>query len=165
MTDFYFSMFVFLFYLFLYFFFLIPVYFLILSSCDVVVEEFPQEERDPVYIKEGQGAVLLCAPPKTWPGTYRPPCLRWKSHSCEDNNLFMCIRISLLRGGDLPLDLQRVPAFPAHGSPALCLAEDGEPVHLQSGGSGRRKLLLLCFQPHHREECLLQVHPPHPLTP
>ncbi len=38
---------------------------------DVVVEEFPQEERDPVFVKEGQGAVLLCAPPKAWPGTYR----------------------------------------------------------------------------------------------
>uniref|UniRef100_A0A8C2XI33 Contactin 1b n=1 Tax=Cyclopterus lumpus TaxID=8103 RepID=A0A8C2XI33_CYCLU len=37
------------------------------------VEEFPQEERDPVYVKEGQGAVLLCAPPKVWPQevTYR----------------------------------------------------------------------------------------------
>uniref|UniRef100_A0A8D0D413 Contactin 1b n=1 Tax=Sander lucioperca TaxID=283035 RepID=A0A8D0D413_SANLU len=37
------------------------------------VEEFPQEERDPVYVKEGQGAVLLCAPPKAWPQevTYR----------------------------------------------------------------------------------------------
>lgn len=34
-----------------------------------VVEEFPQEERDPVYVKEGQGAVLLCAPPKVWPRT------------------------------------------------------------------------------------------------
>uniref|UniRef100_A0A8C4ILW3 Contactin 1b n=1 Tax=Dicentrarchus labrax TaxID=13489 RepID=A0A8C4ILW3_DICLA len=34
---------------------------------------FPQEERDPVYVKEGQGAVLLCAPPKAWPQevTYR----------------------------------------------------------------------------------------------
>uniref|UniRef100_A0A667XLY7 Contactin 1b n=1 Tax=Myripristis murdjan TaxID=586833 RepID=A0A667XLY7_9TELE len=31
------------------------------------LEEFPQEERDPVYVKEGQGAVLLCAPPKAWP--------------------------------------------------------------------------------------------------
>uniref|UniRef100_A0A672JLP6 Contactin 1b n=1 Tax=Salarias fasciatus TaxID=181472 RepID=A0A672JLP6_SALFA len=29
--------------------------------------EFPDEERDPVYVKEGQGAVLLCAPPKAWP--------------------------------------------------------------------------------------------------
>lgn len=37
---------------------------------DVVVEEFPQEERDPVYVKEGQGAVLLCVPPKAWPRTY-----------------------------------------------------------------------------------------------
>uniref|UniRef100_A0A671Z122 Contactin 1b n=1 Tax=Sparus aurata TaxID=8175 RepID=A0A671Z122_SPAAU len=37
------------------------------------VNEFPQEERDPVYVKEGQGAVLLCAPPKAWPQevTYR----------------------------------------------------------------------------------------------
>uniref|UniRef100_A0A673BVK0 Contactin 1b n=1 Tax=Sphaeramia orbicularis TaxID=375764 RepID=A0A673BVK0_9TELE len=37
------------------------------------LEEFPQEERDPVYVKEGQGAVLLCAPPKAWPQevTYR----------------------------------------------------------------------------------------------
>lgn len=70
----------------------------------------------------------------------------------------------LYRGGDLPLDLQWVPSLPVHGSATLCLPEDGEPVHLQSGSSGRRKLLLLCFQPHHREECLLQVHPPHPLT-
>lgn len=66
------------------------------------------------------------------------------------------------RGGDLPLDLQRVSTFPAHGSPPLRLPEDGEPVHLQSGGPGRRQLLLLCFKPCHREECLLQVHPPHP---
>ncbi|KAG7252136.1 hypothetical protein CRUP_038875, partial [Coryphaenoides rupestris] len=31
------------------------------------------EERDPVYVKEGQGAVLLCVPPKAWPAevTYR----------------------------------------------------------------------------------------------
>ncbi|XP_069012912.1 contactin 1b [Embiotoca jacksoni] len=37
------------------------------------VGEFPDEERDPVYVKEGQGAVLLCAPPKVWPQevTYR----------------------------------------------------------------------------------------------
>ncbi|KAM7378154.1 hypothetical protein PAMA_013175 [Pampus argenteus] len=37
------------------------------------VEEFPQEEREPVYAKEGQGAVLLCDPPKAWPQevTYR----------------------------------------------------------------------------------------------
>uniref|UniRef100_A0A669FBA5 Contactin 1b n=1 Tax=Oreochromis niloticus TaxID=8128 RepID=A0A669FBA5_ORENI len=35
--------------------------------------EFPDEERDPVYVKEGQGAVLLCVPPKAWPQevTYR----------------------------------------------------------------------------------------------
>lgn len=38
-------------------------------SCNVVLEEFPQEEREPVSVKEGQGAVLLCAPPKAWPGT------------------------------------------------------------------------------------------------
>uniref|UniRef100_A0AAZ3RE14 Contactin 1b n=1 Tax=Oncorhynchus tshawytscha TaxID=74940 RepID=A0AAZ3RE14_ONCTS len=31
------------------------------------LEEFPDEERDPVTVKEGQGAVLLCAPPKRWP--------------------------------------------------------------------------------------------------
>uniref|UniRef100_A0A3Q1JSF2 Contactin 1b n=1 Tax=Anabas testudineus TaxID=64144 RepID=A0A3Q1JSF2_ANATE len=35
------------------------------------LEEFSDEERDPVYVKEGQGAVLLCAPPKAWPLTYR----------------------------------------------------------------------------------------------
>uniref|UniRef100_A0A8D3D6D7 Contactin 1b n=1 Tax=Scophthalmus maximus TaxID=52904 RepID=A0A8D3D6D7_SCOMX len=37
------------------------------------LEEFADEERDPVYVKEGQGAVLLCAPPKAWPQavTYR----------------------------------------------------------------------------------------------
>uniref|UniRef100_A0A3P8VQ00 Contactin 1b n=1 Tax=Cynoglossus semilaevis TaxID=244447 RepID=A0A3P8VQ00_CYNSE len=37
------------------------------------LEEFPDEERDPVYAKEGQGAVLLCVPPKAWPEavTYR----------------------------------------------------------------------------------------------
>lgn len=34
----------------------------------LVLEEFSDEERDPVYVKEGQGAVLLCAPPKAWPG-------------------------------------------------------------------------------------------------
>lgn len=39
-----------------------------LSPREEVLEEFPQEERDPVYVKEGQGAVLLCAPPKAWPG-------------------------------------------------------------------------------------------------
>uniref|UniRef100_A0AAX7SDH4 Contactin 1b n=1 Tax=Astatotilapia calliptera TaxID=8154 RepID=A0AAX7SDH4_ASTCA len=35
--------------------------------------EFPDEEREPVYVKEGQGAVLLCVPPKAWPQevTYR----------------------------------------------------------------------------------------------
>lgn len=43
----------------------------LLLICVVVVEEFPQEERDPVYVKEGQGAVLLCAPPKVWPRMYR----------------------------------------------------------------------------------------------
>ncbi|PWA26113.1 hypothetical protein CCH79_00015210 [Gambusia affinis] len=31
------------------------------------IEEFPDEEREPVYVKEGQGAVLLCVPPKAWP--------------------------------------------------------------------------------------------------
>uniref|UniRef100_A0A674DWT0 Contactin 1b n=1 Tax=Salmo trutta TaxID=8032 RepID=A0A674DWT0_SALTR len=31
------------------------------------LEEFPDEERDPVTVKEGQGAVLLCVPPKRWP--------------------------------------------------------------------------------------------------
>lgn len=66
------------------------------------------------------------------------------------------------RGGDLPLDLQRVSTFPAHGSPPLRLPEDGEPVHFQSGGSGCRQLLLLRFKPRHREERLLQVHPSHP---
>lgn len=38
--------------------------------CCIVLEEFPDEERDPVYVKEGQGAVLLCAPPKAWPRMY-----------------------------------------------------------------------------------------------
>uniref|UniRef100_A0A8C5DYM9 Contactin 1b n=1 Tax=Gouania willdenowi TaxID=441366 RepID=A0A8C5DYM9_GOUWI len=35
--------------------------------------EFPDEERDPVYVKEGQGAILMCAAPKAWPEevTYR----------------------------------------------------------------------------------------------
>uniref|UniRef100_A0A8C5E8I2 Contactin 1b n=1 Tax=Gouania willdenowi TaxID=441366 RepID=A0A8C5E8I2_GOUWI len=33
--------------------------------------EFPDEERDPVYVKEGQGAILMCAAPKAWPVTYR----------------------------------------------------------------------------------------------
>uniref|UniRef100_A0A4W6D915 Contactin 1b n=1 Tax=Lates calcarifer TaxID=8187 RepID=A0A4W6D915_LATCA len=31
------------------------------------LHEFSDEEREPVYVKEGQGAVLLCAPPKAWP--------------------------------------------------------------------------------------------------
>lgn len=35
---------------------------------DADLEEFPQVERDPVHVKEGQGAVLLCVPPKAWPG-------------------------------------------------------------------------------------------------
>uniref|UniRef100_A0A665TNM8 Contactin 1b n=1 Tax=Echeneis naucrates TaxID=173247 RepID=A0A665TNM8_ECHNA len=37
------------------------------------LEEFSDEEREPVYVKEGQGAVLLCDPPKAWPEavTYR----------------------------------------------------------------------------------------------
>lgn len=35
-----------------------------------VIEEFPEEEREPVYVKEGQGAVLLCVPPKVWPRMY-----------------------------------------------------------------------------------------------
>uniref|UniRef100_A0A3B4A4E7 Uncharacterized protein n=1 Tax=Periophthalmus magnuspinnatus TaxID=409849 RepID=A0A3B4A4E7_9GOBI len=37
------------------------------------IEEFAGEEREPVYVKEGQGAVLLCVPPKAYPQevTYR----------------------------------------------------------------------------------------------
>ncbi|XP_059893843.1 contactin 1b [Gadus macrocephalus] len=37
------------------------------------MDEFPQEDREPVIAKEGQGAVLLCVPPKSWPAevTYR----------------------------------------------------------------------------------------------
>uniref|UniRef100_A0A1A8NW40 Contactin 1 n=3 Tax=Nothobranchius pienaari TaxID=704102 RepID=A0A1A8NW40_9TELE len=31
------------------------------------IEAFPDDEREPVYVKEGQGAVLLCVPPKVWP--------------------------------------------------------------------------------------------------
>lgn len=31
------------------------------------LDAFPVEERDPVFVKEGQGAVLLCVPPKRWP--------------------------------------------------------------------------------------------------
>uniref|UniRef100_A0AAY5KL56 Contactin 1b n=1 Tax=Esox lucius TaxID=8010 RepID=A0AAY5KL56_ESOLU len=31
------------------------------------LEEFPDEERDPVTVKQGQGAVLICDPPKRWP--------------------------------------------------------------------------------------------------
>lgn len=49
------------------------VSFLLILLClfgSEVVEEFPQEERDPVYVKEGQGAVLLCVPPKAWPGEH-----------------------------------------------------------------------------------------------
>lgn len=45
-----------------------PANILRLSPWEKDLEEFPQEERDPVYVKEGQGAVLLCAPPKAWPG-------------------------------------------------------------------------------------------------
>lgn len=29
---------------------------------------FSSEERESVYVKEGQGAVLLCAPPPHYPG-------------------------------------------------------------------------------------------------
>lgn len=39
--------------------------------CCIVLEEFSDEERDPVHVKEGQGAVLLCAPPKAWPSMYK----------------------------------------------------------------------------------------------
>ena len=37
-------------------------------SLALVMDEFPQEDREPVIAKEGQGAVLLCVPPKAWPG-------------------------------------------------------------------------------------------------
>ncbi|CAF89387.1 unnamed protein product, partial [Tetraodon nigroviridis] len=71
---------------------------------------------------------------------------------------------SVARGGHLPLDLQRVPRLPARRPQALRLPEEREPVHLQSGSSGRRELLLLRLQPHDREERLLQIHPTHPFT-
>lgn len=31
---------------------------------------FSSEERESVYVKEGQGAVLLCAPPPHYPGLF-----------------------------------------------------------------------------------------------
>lgn len=94
-----------------------------------------------------------------------PMCLIWKSHSCESSNLSTCVCLTLCRGGDLPLDLQWVPSFPANRSPAICLPKNGEPLHLQSWSSGCRKLFLLCFQSNDWQKCLLQVHPSHPFTP
>lgn len=76
-----------------------------------------------------------------------------------------CVCLTLCRGGDLPLDLQWVPSFPAYRSPALGLPKNWELLHLQSGSSGCRKLFLLCFQSNDWQKCLLQVHPTHPLTP
>lgn len=76
----------------------------------------------------------------------------------------LCMCVWLRRGGHLPLDLQRVPRLPARRPQALRLPEEREPVHLQSGSSGRRELLLLRLQPHDREERLLQIHPTHPFT-
>lgn len=132
-----------------------------LCSCHIDLEEFPQEEREPVSVKEGQGAVLLCAPPKAWPRMCtRPPFTT--SLWLAGKTSFATFAFSCHRGGDLPMDLQRVSTLPAHGSPPLRLPEDGEPVHLQSGGSGCRQLLLLRFKSRHREERLLQVHPSHP---
>lgn len=78
---------------------------------------------------------------------------------------FATFVVSCHRGGDLPMDIQRVSSFPAHGPPPLRLPEDGEPVHLQSGGSGCRQLFLLRFKSCHREERLLQVHPSHSSAP
>lgn len=40
-----------------------------------------------MYVKEGQGAVLLCVPPKAWPGKHRPSCLHWKSCIYDENNI------------------------------------------------------------------------------
>lgn len=42
--------------------------------------EFPDEEREPVYVKEGQGAVLLCVPPKAWPRMYMSSRITPKIH-------------------------------------------------------------------------------------
>ena len=45
---------------------------LILSSLPLSdLDLFSSEERESVYVKEGQGAVLLCAPPPHYPGTER----------------------------------------------------------------------------------------------
>lgn len=117
--------------------------FLFLLMFDVVVEEFPQEERDPVYVKEGQGAVLLCVPPKAWPRTYSSSCLIERKVSLVKMTITTCLY--LYRGSNLPLDLQWVPSFPAHRLPSVCLPEDWELVHCQSGSSGCRKLFLFCF--------------------
>lgn len=42
---------------------------LILSLLFSDLDLFSSEERGSVYVKEGQGAVLLCAPPPHYPGT------------------------------------------------------------------------------------------------
>lgn len=31
------------------------------------LNQFPTDEREPVNVKEGQGAVLLCSPPSRYP--------------------------------------------------------------------------------------------------
>lgn len=38
---------------------------LIFRAADL--NQFPTDEREPVNVKEGQGAVLLCSPPSRYP--------------------------------------------------------------------------------------------------
>lgn len=37
------------------------------SLLNVDLNQFPTDEREPVNVKEGQGAVLLCSPPSRYP--------------------------------------------------------------------------------------------------
>lgn len=57
------------------------------------------------------------------------------------------------------MDPQRIPHLHPAGQAALCLPDDGEPLHLQGGLVGQRQLLLHRIQPVHFQERFLQLHP------
>lgn len=60
----------------------------------------------------------------------------------------------------IPLDPQWIPDLHHTGQATFCLPDNRQPLYLEGGLLGQRKLLLHHLKPVYFQECLLQLHPP-----
>lgn len=95
--------------------------------------------------------------------THTPPsqlCARLLSRvQWLDWRFVMSLSFSIPSRAVIPLDPQRIPHLHPAGQKALCLPDNGQPLHLQGGLFGQWQLLLHRFQSIYFQECFLQLHP------